>query len=249
MDNRFAPGKPHQEALARFTRITLGNKTIYLQREIASSAAALITEIDRTIASGRKGAGNRASGYPVNVEGVSALFARRFRRGGLIRLFGDNYLGFGSRMIRELALTWEARRRGVPVAEVVGAIVESVAPAIYRGVLITRAMPGMTLWELVQTDDDPQVREHLLTAARRAIDTMHEKGVFHGDLNLHNLFVSTAGDQFSVVILDLDKSRLYPTALSEPMRRRNMKRLARSVRKLDPSARYIDADALGILTG
>ena len=141
--------------------------------------------------------------------------------------------------------TWP---RGVSVPEIVGVIVENVAPAIHRGVLITKAIPGMTLWEFVQTDDDPQVRSHVIAMARRAIDTMHEKGVFHGDLNLHNLFVSTAGDQFSIVILDFDKSRLYPKPLSHPMRRRNLKRLARSMRKLDPSARYLDAKALAVLT-
>ena len=32
----------------------------------------------------------------------------------------------------------------------------------------------MTLWEFVQTDDDPTVRQHVLEQARAAIDTMHD---------------------------------------------------------------------------
>ncbi|HSR56933.1 MAG TPA: lipopolysaccharide kinase InaA family protein [Candidatus Binataceae bacterium] len=232
-----------------FTKLRLGRKTAYLHRDVAALAPALICAIDRVLRSGRAGAGNRASGYPLEVAGAPPLFVRRSRRGGLMRLMGDLYIDAVPRVLRELMLTAEARRRGVPAPEPIGAIVETLAPMLHREALITRAISGMTLWEFVQTDDDPQVRGHVLRLARQAIDTMHEQGVLHDDLNLHNLFVSTAGDGFSVVILDFDKSRLYRRALSRGLRRRNLRRLARSAAKLDPTGRYFDEAALAILTG
>jgi len=76
---------------------------------------------------------------------------------------------------------------------------------------------------------------------------MHSKGLSHADLNLHNLLVTQAGESFTVRILDLDKSRLYDSALSPAMRRANLRRLARSARKLDPAGKYLDAAALSIL--
>jgi tRNA A-37 threonylcarbamoyl transferase component Bud32 len=105
----------------------------------------------------------------------------------------------------------------------------------------------MTLWEFVKTDDDPTVREHVLEQARAAIDTMHDKGLFHADLNLHNLLVTQVRESFTVVILDLDKARLVDAPLSPAMRRANAARLLRSARKLDPSGKFLDAAALSIL--
>ena len=70
----------------------------------------------------------------------------------------------------------------------------------------------MTLWEFVKTDDDPTVRRHVLEQTRTAIDTMHAKGLFHADLNLHNLLVTEARESFTVIIIDLDKSRLFDSA-------------------------------------
>ena len=105
----------------------------------------------------------------------------------------------------------------------------------------------MTLWEFLKTDDDPIVRGHVLRQARSAIDTMHNQGLFHADLNLHNLLVTQARESFTVIIIDLDKSRLFDAPLSAAMRRANAARLVRSARKLDPSGRSIDAAALSIL--
>jgi len=77
--------------------------------------------------------------------------------------------------------------------------------------------------------------------------TMHDKGVFHADLNLHNLMVTQAGESFKVMILDLDKARIYDASLDPSLRSANARRLLRSTRKLDPAGRYFDASALSIL--
>jgi RIO-like serine/threonine protein kinase len=63
---------------------------------------------------------------------------------------------------------------------------------------------------------------------------MHARGLFHADLNLHNLFVTRVGASYTVIILDLDKARLFGPPLTPALRRRNLRRLLRSVRKLDP---------------
>ncbi len=106
----------------------------------------------------------------------------------------------------------------------------------------------MTLWEFVKTDDDPTVRVHVLEQARTAIDTMHAKGLFHADLNLHNLLVTQARESFTVIVIDLDKSRLFDAPVPAAMRRANATRLLRSARKLDPSGQFLDATAMSILS-
>ncbi|MGC1343527.1 MAG: lipopolysaccharide kinase InaA family protein [Candidatus Binataceae bacterium] len=232
-----------------FARIALGHRVLILHREILPYAPVIAARL-RELESPTEvpGVGNRASGRRINLDGGPELFARRARRGGMMRfLVAETFFGLKPRPLEELKLAVEARRRGIDVAEPMGACVESVAPGFYRGFFLTRAIPGMTLWEFVRADDDPVVRGHVLLKARAAIATMHNHGLFHADLNLNNLFVTQAGESFAVVILDLDKARLYDAPLSAELRRENAQRLLRSARKLDPSGLYFDDAALKVL--
>ena len=233
-----------------FLKLEIGRRVLYLKRYLVPNASAIIARLGDLRSSTAQGAGNRASGFVIHLDGSAEIFVRRARRGGLMRfLVNDLYFGVRPRPLRELAVAVEAYRRGVATAEPLGAMVESVGTAIYRGFFLTRAIRGMTLWEFVRTDDDPVVRSHVLGQARRAIDTMHQNGLFHADLNLHNLFVTQAGESFATIILDLDKARLFRTSVPAGRRRLNLARLRRSARKLDPEGRYLDESALALLTG
>lgn len=80
------------------------------------------------------------------------------------------------------------------------------------------------------------------------IDRMHEAGLFHDDLNLHNLFVTRIAESFTIVILDLDKARLYSKPLNSQLRRLNFDRLARSAHKLDRTGAIFTPPILALLT-
>lgn len=232
---------------AGFQKFESGRRVVYLRRDLAFHAPALVASLS-TIGSAQ-GAGNRLSGLPFKLEDGTELFARISRRGGLLRLvLKDLYVGIRARPVRELAVAAEARRRGIPVAEPMGAMVEWVGPIVYRSVFLTRALPGMTLWEFLRTDDDALVAAHVIQQARQAIDTMHRLGLFHADLNLHNLFITKSHESFAVVILDLDKAQLFHGPLPARMRARNLARLRQSAQKLDPHRRYLDSRALELLT-
>ena len=232
-----------------FSTFTVRRRELVIHRDIALRAAQVVQQLTALTSAVEAGAGNRQSAYRLDLGDGAELFARRGRRGGLIAsILSDVYFGITPRPLTELAVTLEAMRRGIPVAEPMGAMIEWLSPVLYRGFFLTRAVRGMTLWEFLKTDDDPTVRTHVLGQARAAIETMHDKGLFHADLNLHNLLVTQARDSFSVVIIDLDKSRLFDAPLSAAMRRANAARLMRSARKLDPSGRFLDAAALSILS-
>jgi hypothetical protein len=231
-----------------FSTFTVRRRELAIHRDIAPQAAQVMRELAELTSAVEAGAGNRQSAYRLDLGDGAELFARRGRRGGLIAsILSDVYVGIAPRPLTELAVTIEAMRRGIPVAEPMGAMIEWLSPVLYRGFFLTRAVRGMTLWEFLKTDDDPTVRTHVLGQARAAIDTMHDKGLFHADLNLHNLLVTQARDNFSVVVIDLDKSRLFDAPLSVAMRHANAARLMRSARKLDPSGKFLDAAALSIL--
>jgi hypothetical protein len=231
-----------------FSTFKLGRRELVIHRDIAPQAAEILQKLDALALASEAGAGNRKSAFRMQLDGLE-LYARRGRRGGLIAsILSDVYVGIAPRPLNELAVNVEAMKRGIPVAEPMGAMIEWIGPALYRGFFLTRAMRGMTLWQFVKTDDDPTVRNHVLAQARAAIDAMQAKGVFHADLNLHNLLVTQSRDSFTVIIIDLDKARLFDTPLSAAMRRTNAARLLRSARKLDPSGQYLDAAAISILT-
>jgi 3-deoxy-D-manno-octulosonic acid kinase len=233
-----------------FMPIRRGGRVLYLRPELAGTASAILVQIAQLDRESRTGAGIRCGGFVITVDERTTLFLRRSRRGGLIRwLNRDLYFGAPKRPLRELIVAAEACRRGLPVAQPVGALIEPLVPGIYRAAILTHRLNGMTLWEFVEADDDPLVRTYVFEQARRAIEKIHKGGLLHADLNLHNLFVTHAGESFTVVILDLDKARLYRNAVPAPLRQRNLRRLVRSARKLDPERRIFDDNALGILTG
>jgi hypothetical protein len=224
-----------------FVKRRRGKARLYLEKVLAPHTDAIASRLASIVSNDEAGAGNRRSAYRLTLRGAPDLFARRTRRGGAMRfLVPDIYFGAEPRPLRELLVTIEARTRGVPLAEPMGAVVEWVAPMIYRGFFLTRALEGMTLWDFLRRDCDSVTRGYVLDQARHAIDTMHHRGLLHADLNLHNLFVTRVGDQFTVVILDLDKARLYSPPLSESLREATLARLSRSARRLDPVGRYLD---------
>jgi 3-deoxy-D-manno-octulosonic acid kinase len=232
-----------------FPHFGLGRRVLYVRRDFAPRAPAIFNALAELDFTSTYGAGNRGSGFPLKIDGAPDLFARCGRRGGLARcITSDIYFGASSRPLRELAIANEARLRGIPIAEPLGVMIETVAPGFYRSAFITRALIGMTMWEFLRADDDAMVRAHVVELARHAIDVMHNGGVQHADLNLHNLFVSKAGERLIVVILDLDKARLFDGPAPRGRRRSNFARLARSARKLDPDHRYLDQKAFAILT-
>jgi hypothetical protein len=162
-------------------------------------------------------------------------------------LLDDVYFGFAPRPLIELQTSAEAASRGVPLAEPMGAAVRWLAPGIYRGSFITRPVAGMTLWDFLRTDDDADVRAHVLARARDAIEAMLRAGLRHPDLNLENLFVTTRGESFGIIILDLDKARIGTEPVGAAGRRRIAARLMRSAQKLDPGRRFLDSAVLSML--
>lgn len=174
-------------------------------------------------------------------DGDTALI-RAYRHGGFLRRFtGDYFFSWPPRPFRELAVTLEARHRGVPTADVLAAWVKRTCGPLYRGWLITREIKGSDdLWAALQSNRYAEANgAALLQAAARSVRRMHRQGVYHGDLNLKNILVRREADQIKSYIIDFDKARLFPGEVPAKKARRNLARLLRSVGKLDPERRHL----------
>jgi len=188
-------------------------------------------------------ASGRGPVFRVVLPGGLRAVVRRYRRGGLLaRIVRETYAGFSPRPLRELTVTTEARRRGVAAAEVLGARVEG--RWLYRGVLVTAEVPDtITLIEALRRRPAPPVRRALAASAGEAVARLHDAGVVHADLNLHNVLVDGRGEQVTAIV-DFDRARLCDGPLGRTGRRRSLRRLHRSLRKLDPDGALYTADDL-----
>ena len=152
---------------------------------------------------------------------------RHYRRGGLIgRWIDDRYLFLGEphvRCVREFGLLADLCGRGLPVPRplLAGWRREGL---FYRADLLTlRISDARTLAEWLRDGEaDIAWRRVGATLAR-----FHREGVFHADLNAHNVLIDASG---KVWLIDFDRGRLRVP--SQDWQQANLRRLRRSLDKL-----------------
>ena len=176
-------------------------------------------------------------------DGTTALF-RCYHHGGLFRsLTGKWFISWPPRPFRELTITEELRRRGFPTVEVLAACVEKIRGPIYRGWLVTRQLEeARDLWDGLQSGFCQSVGiDASLKAVAASIRRMHREGVYHRDLNLKNILIRSTAAGVDSHVIDFDKAILVLGQLPAPLARKNLDRLLRSIRKLDPQRQYFSA--------
>ncbi|MEO8984843.1 MAG: 3-deoxy-D-manno-octulosonic acid kinase, partial [Rhodanobacter sp.] len=156
---------------------------------------------------------------------------RHYRRGGMVAgVLGDRYLWTG-----------QARTRGFVEFRLLAQIAALHLPAsvpiaasyvrqglFYTAGLITRRVPGAQT--LAQHIDAGTLDAPLLHAVGATVARFHRAGIWHADLNAHNILVNASG----VYLIDFDRGRLRPAASA--WRQSNLRRLRRSLLKLGADA-------------
>lgn len=152
---------------------------------------------------------------------------RHYRRGGMVAaLMGDRYLWRGANVTRcfaEFRLLAEIARLGLPGPAPVAARYRRHG-LFYRADLITRRIPAaQTLAECLAAGrlDAELARETGALVAR-----FHRAGIWHADLNAHNVLVGPNG----LWLVDFDRGRIR--ASQGGWCRGNLLRLRRSLLKL-----------------
>ena len=183
----------------------------------------------------------RAKLRAVRLENGQVALIREYRHGGVLRgLTGNLFFSWPPRPFRELAITEELRRRGVPTVEVYAACITQVVGPVYRGWLVSRELSGaQDLWMAVRSGFMGEVgSDAVWHAVARSVRMLHRHGVYHRDLNLKNILVRREGSELRGYVIDFDKAMLMLGELSPELARRNLARVLRSMRKLDPDCKY-----------
>jgi 3-deoxy-D-manno-octulosonic acid kinase len=166
---------------------------------------ALLDAVRAGTAGGEEVASGRGGARRMVLAGGKVVFVRKYLRGGFVRHFvRDLYLLRPPRPIRELLATETARAAGCRVPIVHAVAVEENGP-FYRGWIVTSAIEGGGAYIDLFAAGDEADRRTLLAAAGSAIRDLHDAGVYHPDLNGHNLLVDADGE---VAIIDFDRATM-----------------------------------------
>ncbi len=161
---------------------------------------------------------------------------RHYRRGGLIgKLVTDRYLWSGietTRAWREWRLLAALYSEGFPVPQPIAARVVRDG-LFYRADIVTRRIDAMPLSEQLQHG---RLSSHSWYAIGTTLRRFHGAGVWHADLNAHNILL--AGEQ--VFLIDFDRGRRGK--LSSHQALGNLSRLRRSLDKLNRIHRVFSFD-------
>lgn len=158
--------------------------------------------------------------------GWPPLVLRHYWRGGLIgRFLSDRFLFLGvarSRAMAEFALLRSLREKGLPVPKPAAARCHRQGLFVRADILVELIPQAHDLVRLL--NERPLMVEEWRTVGQ-VICQLHQEGVYHSDLNSHNLLLDSAG---KVWVIDFDKCGLRS---GEHWKREMLERLHRSLRK------------------
>ena len=219
----WAPMRPERLAPARAS--TPAGQTIWFDpTQVVEALPALFTPPPDDSAALATGSG-RGQAHRVALDHGEGVL-RHYRRGGLMaRLSSDRYLGrspLSSRAMNEFTLLRRLRAWDLPVPAPVAA--RQVRGLIGHTADIVVAMIPQTR-NVAQALSEGPLPAADWTALGRAIRQLHDRQVFHSDLNCHNLLLDGQGAAW---IVDFDKCGVRP---GEAWKQENLERLRRSLRK------------------
>ncbi len=219
----WAPMRPERLAPARAS--TPAGQTIWFDpTQVVEALPALFTPPLDDSAALATGSG-RGQAHRVALDHGEGVL-RHYRRGGLMaRLSPDRYLGrspLSSRAMNEFTLLRRLRAWDLPVPAPVAA--RQVRGLIGHTADIVVAMIPQTRNVAQALSEGPLPAADWI-ALGRAIRQLHDRQVFHSDLNCHNLLLDGQGAAW---IVDFDKCGVRP---GEAWKQENLERLRRSLRK------------------
>jgi 3-deoxy-D-manno-octulosonic acid kinase len=184
---------------------------------------------EQNLITGQAGAG-RGNTFFLHLEN-HALVLRHYRRGGLARkLSSQRYVFTGlyrTRAMREFDILEKMYNMQLPVPKPFACRVENFK-VTYEASIVTHQLPGNTLAHQLEstTISDEHWKNIGTTIAR-----FHKAGVYHADLNAHNIMLT---DEGKVYLIDFDRAAFRPISAnpaSETWCLSNLDRLKRSLKK------------------
>lgn len=216
------------EPLSRLKELRFEGQTLWHDPDrLAEVSATSFDPAPHTDATTLATGSGRGQAHLVQAPTGSAQFVlRHYRRGGLMaKISHDRFWQTAphqSRAMQEFALLRLMRSWGLPVPRPIAARHASQG-FFYRADILVEMIPGSR--NVAQLLGERRLGEAEWRALGQAIRQMHDRQVFHSDLNCHNLLLDGAGHAW---VVDFDKCGVRA---GEDWKAQNLARLLRSLRK------------------
>jgi len=170
-----------------------------------------------------------------------SFVVREYWHGGMIGKIFRDFFWNGMRPVRELSVCEAASRGGIKTTEIIAIVKDKILGPLYKFRLVTKEITeSIDLIELLLHSGENRIlrqKRQIINKLAKAINDMHDMGIYHADLHLKNILVqSDAGGGVHVYIIDLDKSKQYEN-VSFQRRMKNIMRLDRSLEKFKRNVR------------
>ncbi|MCF6192778.1 MAG: 3-deoxy-D-manno-octulosonic acid kinase [Kangiellaceae bacterium] len=158
---------------------------------------------------------------------------RHYYRGGLIaKIITDNFLFArikSTRAYREVSLLKTMKNSGLPVPRVIGARVMKRG-LFYTADLLMEKLAGIDLVTLIK---EKPLSNDVWCKIGEIIAEFHKKGIYHADLNSHNIMILEKAGNANVWLIDFDKckQRKRKKSAKNSWQSENLDRLYRSLVK------------------
>ncbi len=182
--------------------------------------------------------------------GNESFVVREYWHGGMIgKVFVDLFWG-GMRPVRELSVCEAAQRGGIKTTEIIAIAKNRILGPLYKFRLVTKEITGsIDLIELLLHSGENRLfkqKRQIINKLAKAVNDMHNVGIYHADLHLKNILVQPDADGCAhVYVIDLDKSKQYEE-ISFGQRVKNIMRLDRSVVKMRRKNREVFRDTFPV---
>ena len=165
-----------------------------------------------------------------------SFVVREYWHGGMIGKIFKDFFWDGMRPVRELTVCEAASQGGIKTTEIIAIVKNKTFGPLYKFRLVTKEITeSIDLIELLLHSGKNRLykqKRQIIIKLAKAVNDMHDVGIFHADLHLKNILVqSGVGGGVNVFIIDLDKSKQYEK-ISFQRRMKNIMRLDRSVVKM-----------------
>ena len=127
--------------------------------------------------------------------GNESFVVREYWHGGMIgKIFKDFFWG-GMRPVRELSVCEAAQRGGIKTTEIIAIIKNKILGPLYKFRLVTKEITGsIDLVELLLHSGENRLfkqKRQIINKLARAVNEMHDLGIYHADLHLKNILVQS----------------------------------------------------------
>lgn len=172
----------------------------------------------------------RGSAWVIKSEWGKWVLRHYFRGGLYAKLSKDSYFWTSlknTRAYREFQLLHQIHRWKLPSPKPIAALIRKKGMYYRNDLIMSHIKHQHTFADLLMAANQPI---ETWQSIGKTIAQFHQHGIYHSDLNAHNILLAKPTDEHPVYLIDFDKGAIK--TIKKTWRQENLNRLRRSIEKI-----------------